>query len=349
MTAAHLDLDERSRAILKALIQVYVATGEPVASETLARRLHHSVSSATVRNVMARLEHLGFLEQPHTSAGRVPTDDGLRVFVEQLMGPRPLSPLETAAIESGLSERCGSCAEVMTSASQLLSLLTGTVGFALAPESSRTHIRHIEFIRLPFPRILAIVVSRSGLVTHRVVEIDEAITQEQLQTCAGIVNARFAGLDLRSIRNSVLAQMHVDKALFESLFERLIAATEQAFALEHEGSVFLEGASRLLDGLHAADLERMRALFRTFEEKSRLVKILTACLAEDGVRVHIGCEALDPDLRGVTVVTAGYGLNGEAGWGLGVVGPTRMEYPHVVAVVDQVAQRTQRLLTELNP
>ncbi len=347
MTAAHLD--ERSRSILKALIQVYVATGEPVASETLARRLRHSVSSATVRSIMGRLEHLGYLEQPHTSAGRVPTDEGLRVFVEQLMGPRPLSALEAAAIELGLSERCGSCDEVMTSASQVLSSLTGAVGFALAPESSRTRIRHIEFVRLPFPRILAVVVSRSGLVTHRVVEIDEMITQEQLQTCANIVNARFAGMDLRSIRNLVLEQMHADRVLFDALLERLIAATEQAFAGEGEGSVFLEGASRLLDGLHAADLERMQALFRTFEEKNRLVKILTACLAQDGVRVFIGCESLDPDLKGVTVVTAGYGFNGEAGWGLGVMGPTRMEYPRVVAVVDQVAQRTQRLLTELNP
>jgi len=342
-------LDERSQGILKSLVQTYIATGQPVASAMLARRLEQTASSATVRNVMARLERLGYLEQPHTSAGRVPTDAGLRFFVEQLMSQPPLSPRDAAAIESGLASDCGSCVEVMTRASHLLSELSGNVGFALAPDAAHSRLHHIDFVRLPHPRVLVVMVSRAGMVTHRVVEIDEDISQEQLQACANHLNARYAGMDMRSIRALVLEQMREDKARYDSLLERLLRAADGAFAPGIEGSVYLEGTAHLLDRSEHADIERLRAVFHTFEERTRLLRILNACVKTQGVRVLIGCETIDPDLKGVTLVTAGYGLDGAAGWGLGIMGPTRMEYPRVVALVNGVASRAQRLLAGLNP
>jgi heat-inducible transcriptional repressor len=341
-------LDDRSRSILKTLVQIYLATGEPVASETLTRRLHHVISSATVRSVMVRLTKLGYLEQPHTSAGRVPTDEGLRVYVDCLMPQLPLSPHDTAAIESRLASRCGSPDEVFESATQLLSQLTGNVGFALAPETGRTCIRHVDFIRLPHPRILVVLVSRAGQVTHRVVEVPEPLSQDQLDACAHYIHAHFAGMELHAIRNRVLEQMRVDKALYDLLLDRLLQAAEAAFAAGDEGGVYLGGAAGLLDQSERLDVARMRALFHAFEERGRLVRILNACLSGEGVRVYIGCERLDPDLKGLTLVTARGGPAGDLDWGLGVMGPTRMEYPRVVALVDQVTQTTRRLLTELN-
>ncbi len=341
-------LDDRSRSILKILVQIFLASGEPVASEMLARRLRHSISSATVRNVMARLERLGYLEQPHTSAGRVPTDLGLRVYVDSLMPPGALSAHDTVAIESGLTSHSRSIEEVLESATLLLSELTGNVGFALVPEVGRTRIRHVDFIRLAHPRVLVVLVSGTGQVTHRVVEIPEPISEAQLEACAQQINGRFAGLDLKTIRNLVLEQMRVGQALYDSLLDRLLSAAEEAFTPDPEGNVYLGGTARLLDRPESIDLGRMRALFHALEERGRLVRVLNACLAGGGVRVHIGCERLDPDLKGVTLVTARGALSAELGWGLGVMGLTRMEYPRIVALVDQVAQTTERILRQLH-
>ena len=341
-------LDDRSRSVLKALIQVYIATGEPVASGTLARRLHHSVSSATVRNVMAGLERLGLLEQPHTSAGRVPTDDALRLYVEALMSQEALSVRDTALIESGLSARCGSAEDVMVSASRLLSELTGNVGFAVAPDTGRTQVRHIEFVRLPFPRILVVLVSRSGLVTHRIVELREEVSQEQLQEHANYINAHFTGMDLRSVRTALLGQMRRDTALLDSLLERLLSATDRAFTPGRDAGLYLGGTARLLDHTEQANLARIQAICRAIEERGRMVRVLNACVSGAGVHVMFDCERFDPDLKGVTLVTAGCGLDGDDGWGLGVMGPTPMRYPRIVSIVGQVARRTQGLLAAIS-
>jgi heat-inducible transcriptional repressor len=341
-------LDDRSRSILKTLVQVYIATGEPVASGTLARRLHHAVSSATVRSVMARLERLGLLEQPHTSAGRIPTDAALRLYVEALMNQEVLSLRDTALIESGLSARCGSADDVMESASRLLSELTGNVGFAVAPDNDRTQVRHIEFVRLPFPRILVVLVSRSGLISHRIVELDEEVSQDQLQAHANYINAHFAGMDLRGIRAGLLQQMRRDTVLLDSLLDRLLSAADSAFAPGNDASVYLGGTSGLLNHTEQANLARMQAICRTLEERSRMIRVLNACASGAGVRVMFDCERFDPALKGVTLVTAGCGPDRDEGWGLGVMGPTPMRYPRIVSIVGQVARRTQGLLAAIS-
>jgi heat-inducible transcriptional repressor len=341
-------LDERSRDVLRELIQAYLATGEPVASESIAYRLRHPVSSATVRSILGRLERLGLLDQPHTSAGRVPTDVGLRLFVDNLMAPRALSARDAAAIESWQPEGADSPSDLMESATQLLSKLTGNVAFALAPDVGRTRIRHLDFVRLSHSRVLAVLVSRSGFVTHRIITIQDEVSQEQLEACTNHINRRFSGLDLATIRRRLIDEMHEDKRLFDRLLQELLSATQRALSPEEDVSVYLGGTANILRETDVVDVEQLRALFRAFEEKSRLVKILSACLTETGVRVVIGCETLDPDLKGMTLVATRYGLDGELDWGLGIMGPTRMEYPRVVTVVNQVAQRTRALLTQLN-
>jgi heat-inducible transcriptional repressor len=339
-------LDERSREVLKSLIQLHIATGEPVGSESLARTMNRSLSPATLRNIMADLEKHGYLAHPHTSAGRMPTDEGYRVYVDSLMSHLPLPARDAAAIESELRPREGSPSEVMEAASHILSRLSRNVGFVVAPEIGRTAFRHIDLVRLPHPRVLVVMVSHTGLVTHKVIEIEEEVPQDQLQACANYLNAHFAGMTLTAIKARLLELMRAEKTLYDSLLKNVIAVGERAFAVDGQGaSVYLDGTSHIL-GQGFEDLDRMKALFKTFEEKSRLIKILNACISGGGIRVIIGHENAEPDLRDVAVVSAGYPLEGESGWGLGVLGSTRMEYARVIALVDHMARSVAHALEE---
>lgn len=335
---AAIALDERRREVLRALIRLHIETGEPVGSESLSRALNRALSPATLRNVMADLEAMGYLDHPHTSAGRIPTDEGYRFYVDALMGPQPLRPGEQRQIDEELRGTDASAERTMERASQLLSRLSRHVGFVLLPEISRASFRHIDFVPLAHPRILVVMVSASGLVTHRVIEHTERLASEELQACANYLNGHFAGMTLDEIRTHLLQLMGEEKALYDSLLQKVVALGELAFEVPEAGNVFVDGASNILAHLKFEDGERLRSLLRTFEEKGRLVRLLNACLSGDGIRVLIGHENPAPDLKDLSLVTARCTIDGEQGPGLGVVGSTRMEYAHVVALVDHVAR-----------
>jgi heat-inducible transcriptional repressor len=340
-------LDDRSREVLRSIIQLHVSTGEPVGSESLARALGRTLSSATLRNIMADLEKKGYLDHPHTSAGRQPTDEGYRVYVDSLLSHSPLPARDAAAIDSELRTLEGSPNQVMETASQLLSRHSGKVGFVLVPDVSRATLRRVDLVRLPHPRILVVMVALTGLVTNRVIEVEEEMSQEDLQACANYLNTHFSGLGLDAIRGRLLELMHREKALYDSLLKSVVAVGGRAFSEGGEADLYLEGTSTLLDAPELTDIDQMRALFKTFEEKGRLVKILNACLSRDGVRITIGHENPDPDLRQVALVTASIPLDADAAWGLGVVGSTRMEYGRMIALVEHVARALNQTLKEL--
>jgi heat-inducible transcriptional repressor len=342
-------LDERRREVLRTLIQVHIETGEPVGSESLSRTLHRVLSPATLRNVMADLEAMGYLDHPHTSAGRVPTDEGYRFYVDSLMDAHPLPASEAAAIASALGGGSASAAQAMERASQILSRLSRYVGFVLAPDIAQTSFRHLDLVPLVHPRVLVVMVSATGLVTEKVIEVEERLAPSDLQACANYLNAHFPGMTLAAIRSRLLEMMREEKALYDSLEKRVLAVAEQAFGPPSgEASVYLDGTSNMLSQAAVDDLERMRTLFRTFEEKGRLVRILNACIAGDGIRVFIGHENPDPDLKGLSLVAAPCTVGGDVGWGLGVLGSTRMEYAHVVPLVDHVARALAGALQELH-
>jgi heat-inducible transcriptional repressor len=330
--------------VLRSLIELHVETGEPVGSGSLARSLGGVLSSATLRNVMADLEALGYLDHPHTSAGRVPTDEGYRLYVDSLMGTQPLDAGERLQIDAALGTLAASAEQTLERASHLLSRLSRHVGFVLAPDLAKTSFRHLDLVPLAYPRILVVMVSATGLVTHRVIEFPDELPREELQACANYLNAHFAGMTLGAIRLRLLELMSEEKALYDSLLQKAVALGGRAFEAGGEASVYLDGASNMLAQAEPADLERMRALFRTFEEKSRLVRILTACIAGDGIRVLIGHENPDPDLRDLSLVTAACPIGGAEGLRLGVLGSTRMEYAHVVSLVDHVARALAEVL-----
>jgi heat-inducible transcriptional repressor len=347
MPAARLTV--RNKEVLRALVDLHISTGQPVGSESLARQMRRSVSPATIRNVLAEMERQGLLDHPHTSAGRVPTDDGYRVYVDSLMRPAFLPVREVAAIESELGPGQASSAEqVVEKASQVLSRFSRKVGFVLVPESGRTTFRHVDLVRLPHPRILVVMVSRTGLVTNRVIEVREELSQDDLQECANYLNASFSGMTLSAIRSRLLQMMAVEKALYDTLLKRVLALGQRAFVLEPpEGDVYLDGTASILDQPEFEDLDRMRSLLQTLEAKSRLVRILNACLSGEGVRIVIGHENPDPELRDLSLVTSTYNLANEGRWSVGVLGSTRMEYSRMIPLVDHVARAVAQTLTEL--
>jgi heat-inducible transcriptional repressor len=349
MTNDH-QISERSKEVLKSLIQLHVATGEPVGSENLSRVLSRPLSPATIRNIMAELERHGYLAHPHTSAGRVPTDDGYRIYVDSLMSHEPLGAREAAAIESGLRVGEVSMNHVLENASRLLSTLSRNVGFVLVPDIGRTSFMHVDLVRLPHPKILVVMVSRTGIVTNKVIEVeDEELSQDDLQACANYLNVHFVGKTLAEIRAHLLEMMREEKALYDSLLKRVISVGERAFDDDGQastGNVYLDGTANIFEQPEFEDFDRMRALFKTFEEKSRLVRLLNACIAGEGLRIIIGHENPDPELKGMALVTASCPMGGEP-WGLGVMGSTRMEYARMIALVDHVSRAVRKALEEL--
>src|SRR5438128_1775483 len=335
-------LDERSREILALLIKTHIAVGEPVGSRTIAKLSSEGLSAATVRNIMADLEEAGYLEQPHTSAGRVPTDQGYRFYVDHILEQTHLSELDETTIQRGmLGGEWPNAEQLMARASHLLSDLSENVGIVISPSISRDLIKHIEFVRLSDGRILVITVSKVGLVQDRLVRVDEDFTQDELDRTARYVKANFSGMSLVAIRAELIRRMSEEKAIYDRLLQNAILLCERGLNDHHDSDpdVFVEGASNILTKPDFADTERMRELFRVFEEKSRLVKLLNGCVAATlttSVGVRIGAENNLPSLRGCAVITSPYSYGNQVVGSLGVVGPVRIEYARMINVVNYI-------------
>ena len=351
--------DPRGQAVLSAIIKEHLVTGEPVGSRTISDRFAHAAgwSAATIRNVMGQLEEAGLVEQPHTSAGRVPTDKGYRFYVDHMLGQTRLSQADLAAINSFLknlqSEAGGAPERLLGKVSHALSALSENVGIVVSPSLADHRLQHIEFVQLADNRILVILVSAPNLVHNKVIRLDETLTQDELEQTARYLNTEFGGKSLVAIRAEIVELMSEEKALYDRLLMNAVMLCNRSLEGEEVGAaeVYVDGASNILAKPDFADAERMRELFRTFEEKSRLVKILNECVARDKslpgeVRVVIGREHITPSMQDCALITAPYWIGGEVAGALGVVGPMRIEYARMMAVVNYMARHIEQLLRE---
>ncbi len=351
--------DVRGQAVLSAIIKEHLRTGEPVGSRVIAERFAGgaSWSSATIRNVMGELEEAGLVEQPHTSAGRVPTDKGYRFYVDHLLGDARLSKADVTAIDRtlGLSqtETNTSPNRLMERVSHLLSELSANVGIVMSPPLGDNRLRHIEFLQLTDGRVLVVLVFASHVVQNKIIHVDEPFSQDELERTARYLNTEFSGKSLQTIRNEILALMREEKALYDQLLRNAVLLCEMSLAGEETATsdVYVDGASNILSKPDFGDIERLRELFRTFETKSRLVKILNECIAGDpvfaDVHVVIGRENNAPSLQSCALITAPYRIGDAGAIGtLGVVGPMRIEYARTMAVVNYVAQIVERMMSE---
>jgi heat-inducible transcriptional repressor len=354
-------LGARAQSVLAAVIKEHLVTGEAVGSLVLADRFSNNPgwSSATIRNVLAELEESGLVEQPHTSAGRVPTDQGYRYYVDNILEEARLSRADLRAIDkvfmsSGLDSATSS-ERIMERMSHALSQLSENVGIVVSPAHTENRLSHIEFVQLSDKRILVVLVTTSNIIHNKIIRLEDPITQEELEQTARYLNTEYSGKSLLAIRTEILELMSVEKALYDRLLRNAILLCDMSLDGEDSagGGVYVDGASNILSKPDFVDVDRMRELFRTFEEKSRLIKILNECVSRDqystvsDVHVVIGREHPISSMRNCALITAPYRLGSNEHLGtLGVVGPMRIEYSRIMAMVNYMARLIERRLDE---
>ena len=341
------DLDARSREIFRQIVETYLATGEPVGSRNLSRALPMTLSPASVRNVMSDLERLGLIFAPHTSAGRLPTTTGLRMFVDGLMEIGDISDKERRQIEAQLKDRRdkGSLEEALTEASELISGLSQCAGVVLA-EKQQIRLKHTEFVRLDATRALAVLVSDDGRVENRVIDLPPGLPASALQEASNYLNAKLAGLSLVEARGRVEAERTTLKSELDSLTARVIDAGLATWSGGGEGkSLIVRGQSNLLTDIKAVeDLDRIKKLFEDLEAKQELINLLGAADTAAGVRIFIGSESRLFSLSGSSLVVAPFRDTQSKIVGvLGVIGPTRLNYARIIPMVDFTAKLVGRL------
>src|SRR6185295_9428551 len=340
------ELSDRSRRLLAALVREHIATGEPVSSQALAGESGLGVSSATIRNMFARLEADGYLHQPHTSAGRVPTDRGYRVFVDLLLESR--KPARSTAAEQELrqhAERSPLIDDLLVSVSHMVSRASKHVGFAIASTDIAV-LQRIEFVPLGGTRVLVVVVSKGNQVTQKVVDAAEEVRSDDLVQAANYLTSEFGGLPLVDVREAVLARLAQDRTLYDQLMARALRLAR--FTLEElpkQNAFHVEGAASLLDAPapDGVTLPTLRALLEMMEEKERMLLLLNQYIDGPGITVVIGGEHLSPDLRPFSLI-ASTTTDGSTIRTVGVIGPTRMQYSRAISVVDGVTQAVARVL-----
>lgn len=340
-----LTLSQRSRQILEAIVEDYIATAEPVGSSAVARRHALPLSSATVRNVMASLEELGLLTSPHTSAGRIPTDKGFRFYVDSLVGLRNISHTEKKLILRRCRETGGNLTDLLREASRTLSSLSSYTGIVVAPRFTTGVFRQIEFIKLGGRRILAILVTCSGAVQNRIIEVDQEFSPDDLLKMSNYLNEILEGLSIAQVRERILAEMELEKTRYNQLMERALTLSQQALP-DDQDEVFIAGQSRIFEHPEFSDVAKMREIFQAFEEKGRLVQLLGGCMKARGVQIFIGSETPLKEMAGMSLITSTYMTSSNTIGLMGVIGPTRMGYSSVIPIVDYTAQLISRLLTD---
>ena len=328
-------LAPRARHLLRTLIARYIQDGEPVGSQTLARVAGLEVSPATIRNILGDLEDLGLLASPHTSAGRVPTAHGYRVFVDSLLQMQPPGEGELARLRQELAGG-GSTQALLGSASELLSAMSHFVGVVSAPRREQFAFRQIDFVALDGRRVLAILVFADNDVQNRVIETRQEFAPGQLEQVANYLNAHFAGLPMAEIRTRLLLELRDARSELEQLLAHSIELAEQALQPAAD-DMLVAGQTRLMGVQDLSDLERLRELFELFSSKRGILQLLERTIQAPGVRIFIGEETGMMPLQGVSLVTAPYTANGQVLGVLGVIGPKRMAYDRVIPLVQATA------------
>jgi heat-inducible transcriptional repressor len=343
-------LDARARSLLRTLIAQHIRDGEPVGSRTLARASGLDVSAATIRNIMADLEEQGLVAAPHTSAGRVPTSQGYRVFVDSLLQvPQPLPETELADLRSRMAPGGGTQA-LLSNASELLSAMSHFVGVVTVPQRTAFAFRMIDFVALDAQRVLVILVFTDNEVQNRIITTRRAYTPGELEQTANYLNAHFAGRPLSEIRAVLVRELRETRSEMERVLSAAVEISEQALQAQAPGEraedMLLAGQTRLMGLQDMSDMDRLRDLFEAFSRKREILGLLERCTRAPGVRVFIGEESGLAPLDACTVVTAPYARAGQVLGVLGVIGPTRMAYDRVIPIV----QATADLLGQaLNP
>lgn len=334
-------INERAQTLLKFLVERYIADGQPIGSRTLSKFSGMELSAASIRNVMADLEEMGYIASPHTSAGRIPTPKGYRFFVDTLLTIQPLEQMEQHALREQI--RPDDPRQVVTAASQMLSELTHFAGVVMTPRRAGVGLKHVEFMPLSERRVLLIIVATDGDVQNRIFVTEKPISPSQLVEAANYINAHYAGVDFDLLRERVkteLAQLHRD-------ISSLMAAVVESRDQRNDSGVVVSGERNLLDVEDiSSNMGSLKRLFNLFEAKSQLYELLDVSQRADGVKIFIGGESETVPLDEFSLVTAPYEVDGQIVGTVGVIGPTRMAYERVIPIVDVTAKLLSSALSQ---
>ena len=336
--AFYTELNERAQHLLKVLVERYIHDGQPVGSRTLVREAGLDLSPATVRNVMADLEEMGYLSSPHPSAGRVPTARGYRFFVNSLLHIKPPHSPEVEQLWHQLDPD-QSTAGLVQSVSSLLSDITRLAGIVMVPRRDSLTLRQVEFLPLSENRVLAILVVNEREVQNRIIHTRRAYTSAELQQAANYLNAQFAGKDIHTVRADLLRDLQLTQETVNRMMQAVVEMAEKAFSTSEQTEDYvLAGQTNLLEFTEFADREKLRQLFEAFNSKHNILHLFDQCMNARGVQIFIGEESGFDALEVCSVVTAPYSVGGKVLGVLGVIGPTRMAYRRVIPIVDVTAK-----------
>ena len=338
--------NERAQHLLKVLIQRFIRDGQPVGSRTLSRDSAVELSPATIRNVMADLEDLGLISAPHTSAGRIPTAQGYRLFVDTLIRYKQPKDMDIQKLKSQLSERANDPGALLGSVSSMLSSITSLAGVVTMPRGQQAILRQIEFLPVSDNRVLAILVINDREVQNRILQTEQPHTSDELQKAANFINANYVGSDLMQIRKGLIKDLDSTRDSMNQAMHDIITVAQSAMqgAAESEDEFLLAGETNLMDFAELSDIETLRGLFDAFSRKQFMLKLLDKSINATGVQVFIGRESGYQILDDCSVVTAPYHVDENNIGVLGVIGPTRMAYDRVVPIVDVTARLLESAL-----
>ena len=340
------ELGEREKEVLRAVVQEYISTGGPVGSQHLSRKPEFDVSSATLRNVLADLEELGFLEKPHTSAGRVPTDRGYRFYVDTLVRLKEPGPRDRELIHAGLAHETG-VEDLLTEASRVLHSLTHHAGVVVTPRPDLAVFHRIEFLRLREDRVLAILVGQNGQVHNKVLLVDFPVTSDELLRASNYLSELLHEVTLEEARESIRSEMDHEQALYNALTAKALKLGAAATDLPAGERVLIEGTGSFLEQPEFADVERMRALFKALGEKHKLLALLDRVQRAREMQIFIGTESEFSSAGDVTVIASPYGSGEQVLGTVGVIGPTRMNYQRVIPLVNFTAMALSKALEKV--
>ncbi len=344
-------LSKRAKEILRWVVNEYIQTAEAVGSRTLSKKSGIGLSPATIRNIMHDLEEMGYLRQPHVSAGRIPTERGLRFYVDSIINVREISPREKMMIERHLKDKDREVSKLLQEVSRTLSDLSHYTGLVMAPKLETIRLKHIDFVKLREDQILVVLISYTGVVQNWLVEDIFNLDRNALTRMSNYLNTIIEGHTLREVKEEILRQMEAEKAKYDEMMKRALdlgkTVVDTSLRNADNRDVIIEGKANIFEEPEFEDIEKMKMIFKTFEEKSKLVKLLDKSLSAKGVQIYIGTESQLEGFYDLSLITASY-TNGSSVLGtLGVLGPTRMNYSKVIPVVDYTAEIVSEILRRM--
>jgi heat-inducible transcriptional repressor len=341
------ELDPRAREVLREIVMQHIASGEAISSRTLAKCGRFDLSPASLRNVMADLEDLGYLQQPHTSAGRVPTDRGYRFFIDHLMRSRALSTREREVIDDQVGH-ANEIDQVLQLASRLISKLSDQVGVVFMPTLLQFAIRSMDFVLVGEGKIMCIIVGTNGVVVNKVIQTRYSFTRDELEKISRYITVEFSGCTLETIRRRLIRMTEEERALHDEMLQKTITlgieAVNDVAPFDHE--LYVEGAASILNKPEFSDAAALRKTFLALQEKERLIDLLESCLSEDGLQILIGSESDFTQVHNFSIVARRYGTHAAPLGMVGIIGPMRMEYARMAPLVDYLGRALSRKIEE---